>query len=243
MAPRLLRAPGMKTYLLYLTPLFSIALAGCRADQPPATPENPAPVTNTSAGATVSSTSPGAKATGSTTSTSSAPEPIATATPAPADPTPAAVLTVPTDDEILQVTHTANLGEIEQATLALSKAKDARVRQLAKMMIKDHTAADARGMTLVKIAGLNPVTSEMSTSLAIEARAATSALRSQAAADFDKAYVDTQVREHQSVLDTIDQKLMPAARGADLRTYLGEVRPKIAMHLQHALDLQKAMQK
>ena len=59
--------------------------------------------------------------------------------------------------------------------------------------------------------------------------------------NFDASYVDTQVKEHQTVLDLLDQKLIPAAKSADVKAYLADVRPKIALHLQHARDLQKAM--
>jgi putative membrane protein len=224
----------MRTTRLHLTPLLPLLLlAACKSEPPPAYPENPAPVVNTSAHATMTSSTPAPAAEPMT-----APPPAAqttqTATPA------ASTLT---DDEILQVTHTANLGEIEQGALAIAKARDSRVRELASMMVNDHTAADATGMTLMQ-SGLTPTRSELSSSLENQAQAATMSLRSQlAGGDFDAAYVDTQVKEHEAVLDTIDQKLLPAARSAALRRYLGDVRPKIVMHLRHARDLQEALKK
>jgi putative membrane protein len=214
-------------------PMLLLSLGACRGDPPATSPADLPLVANTSAGATASDA-----VTPAVTAAPSATPPIADT------PAPAPAVAPLSDDAILQVTHTANLGEIEQATLALAKARDSRVKQLATMMLKEHTAADAKGMTLVKSAHLNPLKSEVSTSLESDAQAATSALKSQSAgADFDKAYVDTQVKEHQAVLDTIDQKLIPAANNADLRSYLGDVRPKIAKHLEHALELQKQMAK
>lgn len=49
------------------------------------------------------------------------------------------------------------------------------------------------------------------------------------------------VKEHQAVLDMLDQKLIPGATNSDLKCYLGEVRAKVVMHLQHARDLQQTM--
>lgn len=147
------------------------------------------------------------------------------------------------DDQILGVTHTANVGEIEQGKLAQAKTKDARVQKLASMMVKDHTDADAKGRTLAKKANLKPEPSPTSESLQTDATGATRTLKAEMGADFDKGYVDTQVKEHQAVLDLVDQELIPSATNTDLKAYLAEVRATIALHLQHAEDLQKEMQK
>ncbi len=146
-----------------------------------------------------------------------------------------------TDEQIVEITHTANAGEIEQARLAQTKAKDGRVKRLAAMMIKDHSDADMKGMKLAKKASLTPSDSPTSTSLKSDAESNTASLKTQTGADFDKAYVDTQVKEHQAVLDMIDEKLSPNAKNADLKAYLTDVRAAVAMHLQHAKDLQSAM--
>jgi len=146
-----------------------------------------------------------------------------------------------TDAQIVEITHTANTGEIEQAKLAQTKAKDARVKKFAAMMVKDHSEADAKGMKLAKKASLTPTASPTSESLASDAQSNTTALKSQVGTDFDKAYVDVQVKEHQAVLDTIDQKLVPSAQNADLKAYLADVRTAVATHLEHAKDLQSAL--
>lgn len=146
------------------------------------------------------------------------------------------------DDQILGVTHTANAGEIEQGRLAMTKAHDARVKALAADMVKDHSAAQSQGASLATKAGLKPSPSPASDQLQSEAEGATRSLKSETGSDFDKSYVDTQVREHQAVLDVIDQKLLPNAKGADLKAYLQEVRTTVARHLDHAKGLQQELQ-
>jgi putative membrane protein len=147
------------------------------------------------------------------------------------------------DEQILGVTSAANEGEIEQGRLAESKAHDLRVKALAALMVKDHTAAQNMGQTLAKKAGLSPTGSPVSTSLQGAAQNVTQSLKSASRADFDRSYVDAQVNEHQDVLDTIDQKLLPNAKNADLRAYLNEVRATVAKHLAHAKELQQALLK
>jgi putative membrane protein len=148
-----------------------------------------------------------------------------------------------TDGQILQVTHTANVGEIEQAKVALSRTKDARVRSLAQMMVRDHSQADKKGATLAKKENLEREPSPTSQSLESDADGATGTLKAEPAADFDKNYVDTQIREHQSVLDTLDRTLIVNATNPDLKAYLVEVRAAVASHLQHAQDVQSALTK
>jgi putative membrane protein len=147
------------------------------------------------------------------------------------------------DGQILQVTHVANVGEIDQAKLALTKTKDARVRTLAQMMVRDHTQADKKGLALAKRENIEREPSPTSEQLASDAEGATASLKADPAADFDKSYVDTQVKEHQGVLDMIDQKLMVNATNPELKSYLVEVRSAVASHLQHAQQLQGELQK
>jgi putative membrane protein len=146
------------------------------------------------------------------------------------------------DEQILEITHVANQGEIEQAKLAQSKGKDARVKRLAAMMAKDHTDADMKGIAVEKKENINPAPSPTSTALEDGAKSVARSLKDRTGTDFDVTYLDTQVKEHQEVLDTIDQKLVPNAHNASVKAYLAEVRPKIAMHLKHARDLQKQME-
>jgi putative membrane protein len=147
-----------------------------------------------------------------------------------------------TNDQILEVTHTANLGEIEQARIAQSKSQDNRVQQLAAMMIRDHSQADAKGRAVAEKDGLTQQASPTSELLQSDADGATRDLKAQGGAGFDKDYVETQVREHQAVLDTLDKKLIPNATNPDVEAYLDEVRTSVAVHLLHAQALQHEMQ-
>jgi putative membrane protein len=148
-----------------------------------------------------------------------------------------------TDGQILQVTHTANTGEIAQGKLALSKSKDTRVLGFAQMMVHDHTQADDKGMAIAKKNSIARQQSPTSEALKSDAESATNSLKVEPAGDFDAEYIATQVREHKAVLDMLDQKLIVNATNPDVKAYLAEVRAAVTSHLQQAQDLQKASQK
>jgi putative membrane protein len=147
------------------------------------------------------------------------------------------------DAQILQVTHFGDVAEVAQGKLAMDKAKDPRVKQLAQMMVADHGEADKKALEIVKKENMVLADSPTSTSLKSDADATTDSLKTKTGAEFDKAYVDAQVTEHQAVLDTLDTKLIPAAKDADVKAYLTEVRGKVAMHLDHARQLQTDLAK
>jgi putative membrane protein len=247
-ARRLLVQPAMKT-THSIAVSFAILLAtACGQDQPaktaneaPAEPtpvqqtaqQSPAPLTEAPPG---EAPAPGGAVSGLT----SADVPREGPRAGNAEVQPAVALS---DGQILEVVHTANVGEIEQAKLALTKATDARVRGLARMMVQDHTQADKKGMVLAKKDSIDRDTSPTNEALQSDAEGATRSLKAGPATTFDIDYVNTQVREHQAVLDTIDQKLIVSASNPDLKAYLVEVRAAVASHLQHAQDLQKLLQK
>lgn len=146
-----------------------------------------------------------------------------------------------TDEQILQIVHVANLGEVEQAKRAQQKAKNAKVKTFAGMMVKDHTDADVKGADLAKKNKLTPSDSPVSTMLKTDSEKTVEQLNAQTGADFDRAYMDAQVKAHQTVLDTIDVKLLPNVKNAELKTMIQAVRPKIEAHLKEAQEIQKSL--
>lgn len=148
-----------------------------------------------------------------------------------------------TNDQILQVTRTANGGEIAQAELAHTHSHDGRVLKLAAQMLRDHTEAENKGDALAHKEALSPEPSPASVKLETDASNATNALRQQAGAQFDKSYLDVQVREHQAVLDLLASTLIPSSTDSDLTAYLHDVKATVAEHLDHARALQRELEK
>jgi putative membrane protein len=138
------------------------------------------------------------------------------------------------DEQIAAITDAANTAEIEQAKLAESKSKDAGVKRFAAMMIAHHGAAKAKQAKLK----LKPAESAVSTSLQADAASTLDTLKTDKGKDFDKAYIAAQVDGHQKVLDTINDKLLPSVKNADLKAYLEEIKPRVEQHLKEAKQLQ-----
>lgn len=147
------------------------------------------------------------------------------------------------ENQIAMITELANTAEVEQGKLAQTKAKNANVKRFAAMMVKHHTESKTDQAKLFKQLNLTPAQSQDATVLKDGADRTLGTLRGADGSAFDMAYVNSQVDEHQKVLDTIDQKLLPAAKSEDLVSGLKKMRETVASHLKEAQALQAELSK
>jgi putative membrane protein len=141
------------------------------------------------------------------------------------------------DAQIAAITDAANSAEVEQGKLAQSKASDSRVRTFATMMVDHHGEARRDQGALSVGKQDNPDSQRLSD----EAETAVQSLQQKSGTDFDRAYIQLQCEEHRKVLNTLEQKLLPAAKDPGLKAYLEKLKPKIEAHLAQAERLQKEL--
>ncbi len=140
------------------------------------------------------------------------------------------------DAQIAAITDAANSAEIAQAEVAKAKSKDAGVRSFASMMITHHTEAKHKQAQLK----LKTEESGVSTTMHADADATLDALKTDSGKAFDQAYISAQIAGHQKVLDTINDKLLPNMKDANLKAYLEEIKPTVEQHLKRAKQLQES---
>ena len=145
------------------------------------------------------------------------------------------------DAQILTVLHTANMGEISQGQIALQKAQRADVRNFAQRMVTEHTDNDQKGKVLLTSANMAPQNNHLSMKLQKDSDDVLMKLNKASAKDFDKTYMESQVKVHEMVLETIDKKLIPNAQHPDLRNHLTMTRAAVAMHLQMAEQIEDSI--
>ena len=149
--------------------------------------------------------------------------------------------TPPSDAEIAAIVVAANQVDIDAGKLAADKAQSADVRTLAQRMVTDHTSVNQQASALVKKLQVTPKSNATSESLAKSGAQNLKKLRGLSGATFDQAYVSNEVTYHQTVIDALDQTLIPSARNAELRDLLVKVRPAFVSHLEHAKHLQSKL--
>jgi putative membrane protein len=163
------------------------------------------------------------------------PPPVAEAPPAPPPP-PAEP---PLDDaQIAAVTAASHSAEIDAGKLAQTKAKNKDVKKFAAMMVTHHGDAKKKQDKLLAKEKLAPAESPVSAKVKSDAESNIASLKSATGAEFDKAYVDLQVKMHEDTLNALDTKILPNVKGADLKAQLQDFRPKVEEHLKQAKELQ-----
>jgi putative membrane protein len=226
-----------------LLPALAWALGGCAHQEPPANGPGDMPVPTLDGGdAAAVSTLPAppglipAAAGDIATMTVSNGLPLADTDTANDVPSSAAIDL--TDAQILEVAHVVNRAEIEQSELAVSRGRDAQVKKLAAALVREHAESDSEVTALARTVGLLPARSPTSASLEGQTRDVVTGLRGHLGADFDRTYLKAQIKEQQSLLDTLAEKLLPNARNADLRAYLKALQAGVAAHSQQAQAVQ-----
>jgi putative membrane protein len=140
------------------------------------------------------------------------------------------------DAEILAVVRTVNSGEVAAGELATQKAAGGDTRQLAQHLIADHTEGNEK-VSEIALA-IPPRDNQLSQTLREQAAAERETLEGHSGEEFDRAFVESQARMHQQVLDTIDRQLLPAVTAEPVRELLESTREQVASHLEHARELQ-----
>jgi len=145
------------------------------------------------------------------------------------------------DGQIVKLTSVVDSGEIDQAKLAKERASDARVKQFAAMMIKQHTQSKQKGDKLAKQASITPEESPVATELANGSSSMMQTLRDAEGREFDALYIDGQVSQHAKVLGLLENQLIPSAANEQLKGALVEARTMVSNHLTEAKDIQQKL--
>ena len=145
------------------------------------------------------------------------------------------------DAEVLGVTVAANDGEVQMAELAIKKASSSDVKQFAGMMKSHHQTALQKGKKVQSTTKLAAADSDASAYLKADAEKTLKELRDKDGKEFDRAYMESQVKAHKDVLTVIDNRLVPSANNGEVKAMLVEMRRSVADHLVKAEDIQKKM--
>ena len=142
-----------------------------------------------------------------------------------------------TDANIVAALGVANAGEVAAGELASNQARDAEVKAFGRMMVTEHRAMIQETDRVATAAGITAEQGAKTDSIQRAATATTDSLKALQGAEFDRAYIAGQVRDHQNTLSAL-QQFAGAAQNAELRTMIQGAMPKVQQHLDRATQLQ-----
>jgi putative membrane protein len=118
--------------------------------------------------------------------------------------------------------------EVAAATLGTTTASDAGVKSFADMLVKDHTAMNQK---VAAAAGQSDAAAPAPDA------SATADLQGKSGADFDRAFVDKMVTDHQNAIALFENAAQNASTD-QAKSLAQDALPKLRAHLQTAQDLQ-----
>ncbi|NEX92827.1 DUF4142 domain-containing protein [Caulobacter sp. 17J65-9] len=154
--------------------------------------------------------------------------PAATEPVAPVAPAPAVAATPTTAAEFVPMVASANLFELESSKLAEKMGQTAAVKDVAKVIVVDHTKLATELAAAVKKAGL---TVTMPTALEGEAATEVADLRAAPAADFDAKYLADQRTAHEKAIAAF-QTYADTGDNADIKAFAAAALPRLRAHLE-----------
>ncbi|WP_257657599.1 DUF4142 domain-containing protein [Parapedobacter lycopersici] len=139
------------------------------------------------------------------------------------------------DSEFAVKAADASLAEVQLGKLALERTTDQRIKDYAQLMIDDHNKANDELMTIAanKNITLPPVPSE-------DHAANMRDLQQKSGTDFDQAYLDRMVRDHNNAVSLFED----ASKGTadpDLKNFAAKALPTLQMHHEKAKELRDSL--
>ena len=133
------------------------------------------------------------------------------------------------DPTIVAIFDGANSADIETGQLAVERGSTKEVRDFGAMLARDHRNVQQQGRDLAQRLGVTPTPPVDDASAKAHADAM-AMLRTKSGADFDRAFLDHEVKFHQAVIDAVNQTLLPAIQNQELRSLVVAVAPAFDAH-------------
>ncbi len=132
------------------------------------------------------------------------------------------------DAQIVQRILNLNRSEERTAEAIKGKLSSPPVWQLAQRMNVDHAALDR------KFTSLAGATQQSTDDRVADGQSDGAALSKLSGDALEKAYVDREVKSHQTMLTALDRELIPSAKSEELQRRLIDLRAEVGAHLDHA---------
>jgi putative membrane protein len=144
------------------------------------------------------------------------------------------------DPTIVAIFDAANAADIETGQLAAERGSSKEVRDFGAMLVRDHKMVRQQGRDLAERLGVTP-TPPADVASAKAHAAVMSDLRSKRGDEFDRAFLEHEVKFHQDVIDAVQTTLLPSIQNAEVKALVVKVTPAFRAHMVAAQKLEKQL--
>jgi putative membrane protein len=136
------------------------------------------------------------------------------------------------DLEFAQEAAAGGLKEVALGELAQEQAKSEQVEQFGQRMVQDHGQANEKLMAIVEQKDV-----QLPQELPEDAQQKYQELQQLSDAEFDEAYMDEMVKDHEKDVELFEQQAQ-SGEDPDLRAFAEETLPTLREHLELAREIQ-----
>lgn len=141
------------------------------------------------------------------------------------------------DGEILAFVNAINTNEINAAQEAKRKDINKNVMDYADMLLTEHQNNMEKTNQLASNQNISATETDRVTALKQKGQDLLTRLQGLNGANFESAYVQAMIKDHQDGLNLLDNQLIPQADNESVKQHLTETRQHIAKHLERAQEL------
>jgi putative membrane protein len=146
------------------------------------------------------------------------------------------------DAQLAAVIQALHMGEILEAQMAEKKATAAEVKRFARDLSTQHRDMENRVNAVFTRIQITPSDNAVSNQMKNDTQNDMATLQAMKGKDFDREYIDAEIRDHNRALELLDRAI-PNAKSAELKTELQNARTKVEAHLRMAEKIQQMLQK
>jgi putative membrane protein len=146
-----------------------------------------------------------------------------------------------TPEGVLSQMNVANTTEIQLATVAAKQARSAQVKQIARKLAADHTRNRDQLRALAQKLNVSLTPSQGGSVSAADSAAMPADLQSKSGADFDRAFVQHEIDDHQSNIEKIEGQILPSMQDEQVKAYLQKTVTEMQGHLSSLQKLQQQL--
>lgn len=140
------------------------------------------------------------------------------------------------DEAFFKAVADGGLSEVTVGKIAEIKSSRAEVKRFAAMMVADHGAANEKLKAIANAKGI-----KLPDALGLKHKAQAELLQEQAGADFDRAYIDAQIKDHRDTQELL-QKEIASGKDDDAKAFAREVLPKVQAHLKEIENIKAGVE-
>jgi putative membrane protein len=139
---------------------------------------------------------------------------------------------------ILSQMNIANTTEIQVATMAAKKAASPKVKQIATKLATDHTKNREQVRALAQKLNASLTPAQGGNVSAADSAAMPPDLQGKSGRDFDRAFIQHEISDHQSNIEKLQTQAIPSEQNADVKAYLQKTVTEMQGHLASLKQVQ-----